>query len=314
MKKTNFISPTRVSSGGWLLIAIIVGSSPCPADSPWTGWLGPGRDGWVVNFVPPQTWPDELTSIWQVDVGEGYGTPLVDKRRVFQHSRQGDEEVVRCLDLRSGKEIWRQSWPVPFKIGGGGEWHGAGPKSNPVMSQDLLVTLSIDGVVTAWSAETGEKRWRRDERARFPVNHPYWGASTSPIIDGDHLYVHLGNDDAGVLMALDVGSGETIWEQGKDGTSYSSPLVVDLEGVRQVVEWNHDSVVGVDANQGKMLWTYPFPHVESNQNMPTPVVHNDHVIVGGENRGIRSLRPIRSGDQWTVQETWFQEELALNMS
>ena len=96
--------------------------------------------------------------------------------------------------------------------------------------------------------------------------------------------------------------------------SYSSPLLVELNGVRQVVEWNHNSLVGVESKTGKLLWKHPFPHVGHNQNMPTPTVHNGRVLLGGENRGIYSLEPQLENGQWSVTEKWFQKDVALDMS
>ena len=114
-----------------LLLTICLAATLPAEESDWTGWLGPNRDGWVADFQPPDHWPQTLTKQWQVDVGTGYGTPLVVGDRLFQHARQEEDEVVWCVSLSSGKVVWRKSYAVPFKMGGGGERHGKGPKSNP---------------------------------------------------------------------------------------------------------------------------------------------------------------------------------------
>ena len=131
-------------------------------DAHWPGWLGPKRDGWVASFKPPKEWPQQLVQAWKVDVGAGYGSPLVDGDNVYQHARQGEDEVVWCVDIRSGDVKWRQSYATPFKMGGGGERHGKGPKSSPVLSDGRLFTMSITGVLTAWRADSGLEIWRRD--------------------------------------------------------------------------------------------------------------------------------------------------------
>ena len=73
----------------------------------WTGWLGPDRNGWAADFQPPSTWPGELTEIWSVEVGTSYGTPIVVGNLVFQHARQGEDEVVWKLDRATGEVHWR---------------------------------------------------------------------------------------------------------------------------------------------------------------------------------------------------------------
>jgi outer membrane protein assembly factor BamB len=298
-----------------LVSSVAVGSLPsAEAKDYWPGWLGPKRDGWVNDFKPPTEWPKQLQRGWQVKVGTGYGSPLVADGMVYQHACQGNDEVLWCLDLKSGAVKWRKSYTVPFKIGGGGQRHGRGPKSCPVLADGRVFTMSIAGVLTAWDAESGKLLWRSNYGSRFKSSHPYWGASTSPIVDGKRVIVHFGTDDEGALVALDVESGKEVWSLGKDGPSYSSPLLVEIHGIRQIVEWNHNALVGVDSKSGRLLWKQPFPHVGSDQNMPTPTFHNGHVLLGAENRGIHSFEPKLNDGKWTVEKKWSQKKLALDMS
>ncbi|QEG38165.1 PQQ-binding-like beta-propeller repeat protein [Roseimaritima ulvae] len=314
MKKTP--SPTSsLFAVAWLLGASTWSGSCLAADEvTWPGFLGPQRDGWVEHFQPPAEWPKSLDKLWQVEVGSGYGSPLVANDRVYQHAREGDNEVLRCLELATGKPIWKQTHAVPFQASSGGERHGNGPKSSPILADGRIFTLSSLGEISAWDAESGKLLWRRDYRKRFPQNHPNWGASTSPIVDGDRLVAHVGNDDEGALIALDVNTGEEIWSQGNDGAAYSSPLAVEIHGVRQIVDWNHRALVGVDRESGVALWEFPFAQYTSNQNMPTPTFHNGQIILGGENRGIYCLQPELRDGKWSVKERWFQKDVALDMS
>lgn len=302
-----------------LLLAVSV-LLPCasPAnpekDFVWPGWRGPDRDARAKNFQVPAEWPKKLTQLWRSEVGTGYGTPIVVGDKILQHARMGDEEVVSSLDLKSGELQWRKSYPVSFKIGSGGQRHGKGPKSSPVYADGLLFTLSITGILSAWDAESGELLWRRDFAERFEPNHPYWGVATSPLVDENRLIVRLGTCDAGSLFALDVASGKEIWSQGAEGTCYSSPILIEIAGVRQIVEWNHDGLTGIDSRSGRVLWAYSFPHLGNNQNTPTPVFHDGRIIAGGENRGMRSIEPRRIDGEWTVRENWRHRDVSLEMS
>ena len=301
----------------FLLLALAGSLTPVlpAAELVWPGLLGPQRDGFAKHFKVPARWPKQLKKDWSVEVGTGYGTPLVAGQRVYQHARQGEEEVVWCFDLASGKQIWRKSYKNPFKIGGGGERHGKGPKSCPVMADGRLFTLSITGMIHAWDVESGSLLWRKDYRGKWEKgNQPNWGVSTSPIVDGERLIVHLGNDEAGALMAFDVKSGREVWKQGEHGTSYSSPLLVEIAGVRQVVQWNHETLAGVESRTGKLLWEYPAPHRSHNQNMPTPVFYKGRILLGGENRGIKCLEPLLKDGKWSVSRLWHQRKVALDMS
>ncbi len=284
------------------------------AEAHWPGWRGPARDGWVSGFQPPDAWPERLERVWQAAVGTGYGSPVVSGGRVYQHARQGDDEVVWCLDLETGAVRWKRSYPVPFKMGSGGERHGKGPKSSPALADGRLFTMSITGRLSAWDADSGELLWRRDYRSRFEKTHPYWGAATSPLVDGNRVIVHFGNDERGALIALDAETGRECWSQGKEGPAYASPILVEIGGRPQIVELNIRALVGVESKSGRRLWEFPFPQAGTEQNMVTPVYHQGLVLLGGENRGIHALKPREEGGAWTVQPRWHQKEVALNMS
>jgi hypothetical protein len=87
----------------------------------WPQWRGPNRDGVVSGVSVPTKWPKALTEEWRVPVGEGVASPVVADGKVVVFTRQDfrqekdrerkilekANEIVRCLDLRSGKEIWR---------------------------------------------------------------------------------------------------------------------------------------------------------------------------------------------------------------
>ena len=150
-----------------------------PADELWTGWLGPRRNGWVADFTPPKAWPKTLQKQWEISVGSGYGTPLIADGLIYVHARQDRDEVVLCIDADSGSIKWSRNQPMPFQMGGGGEWHGKGPKSCPFFDNGRLFTMSITGVLTARDAESGDQIWQRDYSSKFAAYKkptPYWGS------------------------------------------------------------------------------------------------------------------------------------------
>ena len=174
--------------------------------------------------------------------------------------------------------------------------------------------MSITGTLSAWDAESGKLLWRREYGARFKKTHPYWGTSSSPIVDGDRVIATFGNDETGTLAALDVETGRELWTHGHDGTCYSSPLIADHHGIRQVIEWNHRALIGVESKTGRLLWEHPFPHKTHNQNMPTPSFYKGQVLLGGENRGIHGFEPQLVDGKWSVKKNWSQKKVALDMS
>lgn len=295
---------------GWVMLAGALSAEPAG----WTGWRGADRDARVEKAVPPKVWPKELTQVWTAEVGTGYATPLVVGDRVFQHARVGGEEVLWCLERGTGKTLWRRATEVAFEPGRGGERHGPGPKSTPTTADGRVFTLSITGVLKAWAAKDGAPLWTRDFSERFEVAHPYWGTATSPIVAGNRLFVHTGSCEKGALLCIDPETGKDIWVRDEDPHCYSSPLLETIGGVRQLVEFNHAGLCGIDVASGKLLWKHAFPHRGNKQNTPTPVRHGEMLVVGGEDRGMFGVRPRLADGQWSVERVWRHRDVSLDMS
>lgn len=286
----------------------------CAEEPEWTGWRGTERDARVMQFEAPAKWPTSLERGWKVEVGSGYATPLVVGDRIYQHAREGGEEVLWCLDRKTGKAHWRKSVAVEFEPGRGGERHGLGPKSTPTVADGRVFTLSITGHLAAWSTADGELLWTRDFREQFEPAHPYWGTATSPVVDGGRLFVHTGSCEDGALFCIDPETGKDLWVRDEDPNCYSSPLVETIEGVRQLIEFNHAGLCGLDAADGRLLWKSSYPHRGNRQNPPTPVRVGELLVVGGEDRGMFAVRPHRTGDEWQAERVWFHRDVSLDMS
>jgi outer membrane protein assembly factor BamB len=191
--------------------------------------------------------------------------------------------------------------------------HGKGPKSTPVLSGGRIFTLGISGILSAFDAADGELIWRREFDDRFAETSPSFGASMSPIVDGDRLFVHVGGSGDGAVLALDVASGGEIWSWAGDGPGYASPVIAEFSGVRQLITQVETAVVGLDPDSGRLLWTIPFetPWV---QNVVTPVVDGELLIYSGLDQGITAVRPIRSSGGWELEEAWSTAAASLYMS
>src|SRR6188472_3090906 len=148
---------------------------PAAADSDWPQWRGPNRDGSVLGALPTQ-WPEALTKRWEITVGAGHASPVVSGNRVVVIARQGDEEIVRALDLVSGREIWRATYPAPYTVNSAAWSHGAGPKSTPAIAAGRVFTFGIGGILSAFDLATGKLVWR----VPAPDVLPQYGTATSP--------------------------------------------------------------------------------------------------------------------------------------
>src|SRR5262245_24723565 len=127
----------------------------------WPQWRGPNRDAKATGFKAPATWPKELKQQWKVKVGEGVATPALVGDKLFVFSRDGDNEVVRCLNVAdNGKEIWQDKNAQPFRSNGGDTGY-PGPRASPAVADGKVVTLGVNGVLSCLDAASGKVLWRK---------------------------------------------------------------------------------------------------------------------------------------------------------
>jgi len=294
--------------GSLMAIATLMAAATASGQD-WPQWRGPDRDGAALSFDEPAVWPDSLTQRWQVEVGLGYATPILVGERLYMYARQGEDEVLMALAAASGEVLWRTSYPAPFQVTRGAAGHGKGPKSTPAYADGRLFTLGMSGIVTAFDADTGQQLWQRPADPAQPLFH----TAMSPVVDGDVMILHVGGHDDGALTAFDVATGAVRWEWKGDGPAYGSPMIVDFDGVRQVVTFTQENFVGVSLATGDLLWRRPFA-TRSTTTSQTPILYGGDVIQAGRGHGITRFRVVREGDAWTTEDLWQTDEVSLHMT
>ena len=297
------LRPVALIVAGWLVLA------PAGA-ADWNQWRGPTRDGVARDFQAPARWTkDSLSKTWSIAVGEGHASPVVDADRVFVFSREGDEEVMRCLSLADGKVRWRQAYAAPYDMNPAARGHGKGPKSTPVVARGRVFALGINGHFSAYDANTGAVLWRKDFASEFPATAPTFGASASPLVDDDNVIIHLGGAKRGALIAFDAAGGNVKWKWEGDGPAYTSPVIATLGGVRQLITQSQSHCVALAPTTGKLLWKIPFT-TPYDQNIVTPAVVGDLVIFGGIQKPTFAVKV--QGTEATP--AWESNEITMYMS
>ena len=293
-----------------LMMGLVLAAASVSAD--WPQWRGPARDGRAdLAFRAP--WPQALKPGWKASVGLGHASPVVSGDRAYVFAREGNDEVASAFDVASGRRLWRQSYPAPYTMNSAASGHGPGPKSTPTVGGGRLFTFGISGTLSCFDAASGKLVWRRTFGDQHKDTSPTFGTAQSPLLDQDRLVVHVGGDGDGALLGLDAATGVTRWSLKGYGPAYASPVVADLDGVRQYVLQTQSHLMGVDAAKGEALWTLPFT-TSYEQNSVTAVVTGGTVIYSGLDRGIHAIRPKRQAGRWTTDEAWHNDELALYMS
>ena len=278
----------------WALVAYAVGNAQVnPRDYP--QWRGKDRDGSASGFVQPPRWPDALTRRWRVEVGEGYASPLVVGDIVYVFSRSEGRELLSAFDAGTGAKLWQSGYAVPYAPSSPTAAHGSGPKATPLFHDRKIITLGISGIVAAFEANRGTLLWRTAE----PSEVPFFSAASSPVAEGRLAIMHPGN--YGPLTAFEVSSGKVAWKAGGDAF-FMAPNVVTLQGIRQVVSVTQAAVIGVAAEDGRLLWEFPWTGGRSGGIMPIP--YGDKIIVSATTAGVMAISPRYRNGSWLVDKAW----------
>ena len=247
----------------------------------WPRWHGPDANNispetginkdW--NSRPPQT-------LWQVQLHDnGYAGPSAADGKVFIIDHDGAEDVVRAISLADGSDVWQYRYQDLSK-------HNYGySRSTPVYDSGRLYTISFLGKVHCLDAATGRKIWMRDMHSEFGGKIVSWGYSMSALVDGDRVIVCPGGSGAAVA-ALSTADGRTIWKGGgSDPPGYATPVKATILGIEQYVVFTGKSLIGVAADNGRLLWRFPW-ETSYDVNAATPIVSGDAIfITSGYNHG-----------------------------
>jgi outer membrane protein assembly factor BamB len=137
-----------------------------------------------------------------------------------------------------------------------------------------------------------------------------WGLAESPLVMGDMVICTPGGENVS-MAALDRKTGKMVWTctGAGDKPGYASPILVEHQGLKQIVTAMSESIVGVRASDGKLLWRYPHK-VYADENITTPLFHDGFLIVSGcGKKGTTSLQLQVSGDACSVKEIWNNQKL-----
>jgi outer membrane protein assembly factor BamB len=267
----------------------------------------------IISFSAPAKWPEKLTQMWKTAVGGGYSSPVVSDGRIYVHARQEDQETVSCVDLKTGRIIWNQSYAAAFTKNQYARQMDKGPFSTPVLHAGKLYTLGTTAILSCFDARTGTLKWRKDYSQNADTSKLFCGTAMSPVIDQDKIIVHVGDDRRGWVIAFDAETGQERWKWEGDGPGYASPLIAELEGERQAVTLTDKSVIGISVRSGKLLWKLPHPD-EWNENIVTPVLYGKTLIISGVRQGTRAIKITKNGDSWTITQLWHNPKVAMYMS
>ncbi|HKB36939.1 MAG TPA: PQQ-binding-like beta-propeller repeat protein [Gemmataceae bacterium] len=298
---------TTLTTGVMVVCGMLLGVAGVGAQD-WPQWRGPNRDAKATGFKAPATWPKELTQKWKVKVGNGVATPALVGDKLYVFSREEPNEVVRCLDAASGKELWQDKYEAGAATGPSSQFPG--PRSSPTVADGKVVTLGTRGILTCYDAANGKVMWRKDDYKGF---WPEFFTSSSPMIVGGLCIAQVGGKENGqrngkvnaAIVGYDLASGEQKWKWDGDSTAYASPELLTLDGVKAIVAETAGNLVAVGAADGKLLWKTAFaPKGTMTYNACTPILDGQTIVISGSGQGTKAMKLEKKGDEFAAKDLW----------
>jgi outer membrane protein assembly factor BamB len=291
------MKPSNASTVAMLALMMLLGRSQANARD-WPQWRGTNRDGKATGFDVPATWPKELKEKWKVTVGDGVATPALVGDKLYVFTRQGSNEIIRCLAVGDGKELWSDKYESAGFSGPDSGFQG--PRSSPTIADGKVVTLGANGILSCYEA-AGRKLWRNED---YKGSVPRFHIASSPIVVDGLCVAQLGGGSKGGVVAFDLATGQEKWKAGGESPGYASPILLNLGSEKAIVAETEQAIVAVGAADGKQLWKTPYVAQRMGYNASTPMVDGQTVIYGGSARGTKAVKFEKEGDHIVAKELW----------
>jgi len=285
-----------------------VPTAPAGESPYWTDFRGPNRDG-VYEEQPILTnWPARGPRLlWQQPIGGGYASFVVAEGRAFTIEQRHEEEAVTAYDVQTGLELWACTYPAMFT-----EWMGGdGPRATPVYRRGLVYSLGALGQLRCLGAATGKVLWEKNVLADTGSANLTYGMAASPLVIGEKLVVLAGHETKGKsVVAYHRLTADRIWSALDDQQAYTTPALVTLAGRAQLLVVSSRRAMGLSADDGKLLWEYPWRVQHGNAiAMPVQVATNRLFLSAGYGAGCVLVEVNGTNDVFTVREVWRNQNL-----
>ena len=317
-------------------LLLSLGLPACAAD--WPEFLGPFRDSTSPETGLLDRWPEGGPPIlWQKKIGTGYSAPSVRDGILVLHHRVGDEEIVDAMDAATGAAKWTYRYPSGYRDPFG---YNDGPRSTPLLTADRCWTLGAEGVLDCFDLKTGKLLWWRATQKDFNVPEAFFGVGSSPVIENGKLIVQVGGQPNSGVVACDVATGRTLWENVGEKTwdgvpmtgwpgertikwnpahpafqkqaSYCTPVMATIHGRRHALVVTRQGLVSLDPATGAHHFSFWFRAIQdSSVNAMTPVVKDDLILISSAYYRSGSVLLRVRPDGRGVDEVW--RSLALEM-
>ncbi len=314
------IDEDEIEVGATQLTSIVVNETVQRGGVDWPGWRGADGDGFVRGLEIPLAslssarWKES----WRRHVGSGYSGVIVTGERVYCLARQEtDHEFVNCYDAASGDLLWAvgaemEPWKQPWMAGG----ITNGPLATPTYADGHVYSVGIHGRVRCHDAVTGRLVFDvKPEKLDARKSEYLFGHASSPIVYGGLVIVSLASGKGGSVVALDASDGSLVWRALPETVAYTSPAMMEVDGVPMLVVRSWERIVGLAPESGEILWQHAAVARGMRRDCASPVIAGNLVFVTNEYHGTIALQVSSNDDgAWQAERLYRSGGLAASTS
>ena len=239
--------------------------------------------------------------MWRQPIGLGYASFVVADGRAFTIEQRRQQEVVSAYDVDTGRELWTHGWDASFVESMGGD----GPRATPTYHEGRLYALGALGELECLDARSGDLIWRHNILAENSASNVTWGMSAAPLVVDGKVVVLPGGPNGKSVVAYDAATGAPVWTSLDDPQAYTSPMLVTLAGVRQILVVSARRAVGLTVDEGRLLWEYPWVTDMSISVAQPLLLGNDRVFLSASyGHGAAVFDVSRTNDGFTTRTIW----------
>ena len=282
-------------------------AQPSSLKGEWPCFRGANHNNQVTQSSGIRWLEGDFGEMWSIETGEGHAAPVISEGRayVLDYDEQLSSDALRCLDLQSGRQLWRRWYRVPMKRN-----HGFS-RTIPAIIGQSVVTIGPEGHVMCCDKTTGQMRWSIDMKKRFGTEIPFWYTGQCPLVYRDMLILAPAGKDT-LMLGVDAATGETLWGTPNSvhfKMSHSSIVPMTLDGVATFVYIGIGGVCGVSAeaaSRGQLLWSASDWQPSVVAPSPMQLSPNQIFLVAGYGAGGALLQVDRQGSSWraSIKESY----------
>jgi outer membrane protein assembly factor BamB len=274
----------------------------------WPGFRGPNDDATYTGRPIITNWPATgLKQLWRQACGGGYSSFALAGTRAFTLEQRRENEVLVAYDIETGRELWTNGWSAKFL-----EYHSdEGPRTTPAYSDGKVYALGATGEFRCVDAVTGTNIWSKNIMAENNATPPDYGVAASPLIVDEKVILQPDAYHGKSVICYDKRDGKALWHALDLPMGYATPMLVTLDGERQVIVCGRPDIVGLRLDDGAERWRYKW-HINDNERpitQPVATGSNTFFISAAYVTGCAVFEVDRTNDTYSATELWRNKNL-----